>query len=35
MRDGKHNLHFFIDNKLIPHSIINIPFNEKIHMVVY
>jgi hypothetical protein len=24
MRSGKHSLHFFVDDKLLPHSIVNI-----------
>jgi hypothetical protein len=35
MRNGKHSLHFVVDNKLLPHAIVNITDNENIHIVVY
>jgi hypothetical protein len=35
MRRGKHSLHFVVDDKLLPHSIVNITYNENIHIGVY
>jgi hypothetical protein len=35
MRRGKHSLHFVVDNELLPHAIVNIPNNEKIHIGVF
>jgi hypothetical protein len=34
MRPGKHDLHFLVDVKLLPHAIVNIP-NETIHIGVF
>jgi hypothetical protein len=35
MRSGKHSLHFVVDDKLLPHAIVNITDNENIHIGVY
>jgi hypothetical protein len=35
MRRGKHSLYFVVDGKLLPHAIVNIPYNEKIHIGVF
>jgi hypothetical protein len=35
MRKGKHSLHFIVDSELLPHTIVNIPNNENIHIGVY
>jgi hypothetical protein len=35
MRKGKHSLHFLVNDELIPHAIINIPNNEKMHIGVF
>jgi hypothetical protein len=35
MRRGKHSLHFVVDDKLLPHAIVNIPDNEKMHIGVF
>jgi hypothetical protein len=34
MRAGKHDLHFLVDDELLPHVFVNIP-NEKIHIRVF
>jgi hypothetical protein len=35
MRRGKHSLHFVVDDELLPHTIVNIPDNEKMHIGVF
>jgi hypothetical protein len=35
MRKEKHSLHFVVDGELLPHAIVNITNNEKIHIGVY
>jgi hypothetical protein len=35
MRSGKHSLHFVVDDKLIPHAIVNITDKKNIHIGVY
>jgi hypothetical protein len=35
MRKRKHSLHFVVDDELIPHAIVNIANNEKMHIGVY
>jgi hypothetical protein len=35
MRRGKHSLHFVVDDELLPHAIVNIPNNEKMHIRVF
>jgi hypothetical protein len=35
MGRGKHSLHFVVDDELVPHAIVNIPDNEKMHIGVF
>jgi hypothetical protein len=35
MRKEKHSLHFMVDDELIPHAIVNIANNEKMHIGVF
>jgi hypothetical protein len=35
MRGRKHSLHFVVDDELLPHAIVNIPNNEKMHIGVF
>jgi hypothetical protein len=35
MRRGKLTLHFVVDGELLPHAIVNISYNEKMHIGVY
>jgi hypothetical protein len=35
MRKGKHSLHFVVDDYLLPHAIVNIPGNKKMHIGVF
>jgi hypothetical protein len=32
MREGSRHLHFLLDDVLLPHSIVNIPSDDRIHM---
>jgi hypothetical protein len=35
MRREKHSLHFLVDGELLPHTIVNIPDNKKMHIGVF
>jgi hypothetical protein len=35
MQKEKHILHFIVNNELLPHTIVNILYNENIHIRVY
>jgi hypothetical protein len=35
MRKGRHSLHFVVDGELLPHTIVNVSCNEKMHIGVF